>query len=100
MATFFRLLLGYMWDCFRSHERLKAEAASLSGSVSALRREDGNSAYAMPTRREAVSGGRTRHIHLTSASVFPHQLFGSRLSSELLGIKPRQRGRKAPLASK
>jgi hypothetical protein len=25
MATFFRLLLGYMWDCFRSHERLKAE---------------------------------------------------------------------------
>jgi hypothetical protein len=25
MATFFRLWLGYMWDCFRSHERLKAE---------------------------------------------------------------------------
>ena len=24
MATFFRLRLGYMWDCFRSHERLKA----------------------------------------------------------------------------
>jgi hypothetical protein len=25
MATFFGLLLGYMRDCFRSHERLKAE---------------------------------------------------------------------------
>jgi hypothetical protein len=30
MATFSKLLLGYMWDCFWSHERLKAEILAIS----------------------------------------------------------------------
>ena len=36
MATFFRLLLGYMWDCFRSHERLKAEIVILRHQLNIL----------------------------------------------------------------
>src|SRR6202158_2688158 len=39
MATFFRLLLGYMWDCFRSHERLKAEILILRHQLNILRRK-------------------------------------------------------------
>jgi hypothetical protein len=39
MATFFRLLLGYMWDCFRSHERLKAEILILRHQLSILHRK-------------------------------------------------------------
>ena len=46
------------------------------------------------------SGSRASHLHLTAASVFPHQLFGSGLFSELLGIKPGKRGRQPPPASK
>ncbi len=39
MATFFRLLLGYMWDCFRSHERLKAEILILRHQLNILHRK-------------------------------------------------------------
>ena len=39
MATFFRLLLGYMWDCFRSHERLKAEILILRHQLKILHRK-------------------------------------------------------------
>ena len=39
MATLFRLLLGYMWDCFRSHERLKAEILILRHQLNILRRK-------------------------------------------------------------
>jgi len=39
MATFFRLLLGYMWDCFRSHERLKAEILTLRHQLNILHRK-------------------------------------------------------------
>src|ERR1700687_3636188 len=39
MATFFKLLLGYMWDCFRSHERLKAEILILRHQLNILHRK-------------------------------------------------------------
>ena len=39
MATLFRLLLGYMWDCFRSHERLKAEILILRHQLNILHRK-------------------------------------------------------------
>jgi len=39
MATFFRLLLGYVWDCFRSHERLKAEILILRHQLNILHRK-------------------------------------------------------------
>ena len=39
MATFFRLLLGYMCDCFRSHERLKAEILILRHQLNILHRK-------------------------------------------------------------
>src|SRR6188768_148035 len=39
MATVFRLLLGYMWDCFRSHERLKAEILILRHQLNILHRK-------------------------------------------------------------
>src|SRR3989304_4825240 len=39
MGTFFRLLLGYMWDCFRSHERLKAEILILRHQLNILHRK-------------------------------------------------------------
>src|SRR4029077_1423286 len=39
MATFFRLLLGYMRDCFRSHERLKAEILILRHQLNILHRK-------------------------------------------------------------
>src|SRR6476620_11523224 len=39
MATFFRLLLGYMWDYFRSHERLKAEILILRHQLNILHRK-------------------------------------------------------------
>src|SRR6476469_4706494 len=39
MATFFGLLLGYMRDCFRSHERLKAEILILRHQLSILHRK-------------------------------------------------------------
>ena len=39
MATFFRLLLGYLWDCFRSHERLKAEILILRHQLNILHRK-------------------------------------------------------------
>ena len=36
MVTYFRLLLGYMMDCFRSHERLKAEILILRHQLNIL----------------------------------------------------------------
>ena len=39
MATFFRLLLGYMWDCFRSQERLKGEILILRHQLNILHRK-------------------------------------------------------------
>ncbi len=39
MATFFKLLLGYMRDCFRSHERLKAEILILRHQLNILHRK-------------------------------------------------------------
>ena len=39
MATFFRLLLGYIVDCFRSHERLKAEILILRHQLNILHRK-------------------------------------------------------------
>src|SRR6185312_2140415 len=39
MAAFFRLLLGYMWDCFHSHERLKAEILILRHQLNILHRK-------------------------------------------------------------
>ena len=39
MATFFGLLLGYMRDCFRSHERLKAEILTLRHQLNILHRK-------------------------------------------------------------
>src|SRR5882724_1651114 len=39
MAIFFRLLLGYMWDCFLSHERLKAEILILRHQLNILHRK-------------------------------------------------------------
>ena len=39
MASFFRLLLGYVWDCFRSHERLKAEILILRHQLNILHRK-------------------------------------------------------------
>jgi hypothetical protein len=38
MATFFGLLLGYIRDCFRSHERLKAEILILRHQLNILHR--------------------------------------------------------------
>src|ERR1700675_4886215 len=49
MATFFRLLLGYMWDCFRSHERLKAEILILRHQLNILHRK--------ASKRLRLSGG-------------------------------------------
>jgi len=39
MVTFFKLLLGYMRDCFRSHERLKAEILILRHQLNILHRK-------------------------------------------------------------
>jgi hypothetical protein len=39
MVTSFKLLLGYMWDCFRSHERLKAEILILRHQLNILHRK-------------------------------------------------------------
>src|SRR4029079_12105508 len=39
MVIFFKLLLGYMWDCFRSHERLKAEILILRHQLNILHRK-------------------------------------------------------------
>ena len=39
MATFFKLLLGYTRDCFRSHERLKAEILILRHQLNILHRK-------------------------------------------------------------
>lgn len=49
MVTFFRLLLGYMRDCFRSHERLKAEILILRHQLNILHRK--------APRRLRLSGG-------------------------------------------
>ena len=49
MATFFRLLLGYMWDCFRSRERLKAEILILRHQLNILHRK--------APKRSRLSGG-------------------------------------------
>ena len=38
MVTYFRLLLGYMVDCSRSHERLKAEILILRHQLNMLHR--------------------------------------------------------------
>ena len=55
MATFFRLLLGYMWDCFRSHERLKAEILILRHQLNILRRK-------APKRLRLSGGDRARRL--------------------------------------
>ena len=39
MVTFLKLLLGYMRDCFRSHERLKAEILILRHQLNILHRK-------------------------------------------------------------
>ncbi len=49
MATFFRLLLGYMWDGFHSQERLKAEIITLRHQLNILHR--------MAPKRLRLSGG-------------------------------------------
>ena len=57
MATFFRLLLGYMWDCFRSHERLKAEILILRHQLNILHRT-------APKRLRLSRGDRTLFVWL------------------------------------
>ena len=57
MATFFRLLLGYMWDCFRSHERLKAEILILRHQLNILHRK-------APKRLRLCGGDRALFVWL------------------------------------
>src|ERR1017187_9714285 len=39
MVFFVNLLLGYIWSCFQSHERLKAEIVVLRHQLNVLRRK-------------------------------------------------------------
>ena len=57
MATLFRLLLGYMWDCFRSHERLKAEILILRHQLNILHRQ-------APKRLRLCGGDRALFVWL------------------------------------
>src|SRR6476619_4900632 len=57
MATFFRLLLGYMWDCFRSHERLKTEILILRHQLNILHRK-------APKRLRLCGGDRALFVWL------------------------------------
>src|SRR3990170_2257048 len=62
MATFFRLLLGYIWDCFRSHERLKVEILILRHQLNILHRK--------APKRLRLSGGDRALVRLV-VSAFP-----------------------------
>src|SRR6476659_2956253 len=57
MPTLFRLLLGYMWDCFRSHERLKAEILILRHQLNILHRK-------APKRLRLCGGDRALFVWL------------------------------------
>src|SRR6266540_2687220 len=56
MATF-RLLLGYVWDCFRSHERLRAEILILRHQLNILHRK-------APKRLRLYGGDRALFVWL------------------------------------
>jgi hypothetical protein len=49
MAGLINLLLGYIWSCFQSHERLKAEIVVLRHQLSILQRK--------APKRQKISGG-------------------------------------------
>jgi hypothetical protein len=61
MATFFGLLLGYMRDCFRSHERLKAEILILRHQLNILHRK-------APKRLRLSSGDRALFVWFGNAT--------------------------------
>jgi transposase InsO family protein len=62
MAGFVDLLLGYVWSCFQSHERLKAEIVVLRHQLNILRRK--------APKRPKLSGG-DRALFIWLYRLFP-----------------------------